>query len=109
MDNCNAIYTLSVKLPCFPDTIDYLGQVHVMIMLGCSESGDFMACQDICVKHIDKVGEINGEINGEIKLLGSARLCLRCELPRPHTKFRVSALRDEFRRRDDATAFSITH
>ena len=57
-----------------------------------------MACQDICVKHIDKVGEINGEINGringEIKSLGSARLCLRCELPRPHTKFRVSALRD---------------
>ena len=31
-------------------------------MLNCSESGDFMACQDICVKHIDKVGEINGEI-----------------------------------------------
>lgn len=109
MDNCNAIYTLSVKLPCFPDKIEYLGQVHVMIMLGCSESGDFMACQDICVKHIDKVGEINGEINGEIKSLGSARLCLRCELPRPHTKFRVSALRDEFRRRDDATAFSVTH
>ena len=53
-----------------------------------------MACQDICVKHIDKVGEINGRINGEIKSLGSARLCLRCELPRPHTKFRVSALRD---------------
>jgi len=113
MDNCNAIYTLSVKLPCFPDKIDYLGQVYVMIMLGCSESGDFMACQDICVKHIDKVGEINGEINGringEIKSLGSARLCLRCELPRPHTKFRVSALRDEFLRRDDATAFSVTH
>ena len=80
-----------------------------MIMLGCSESGDFMACQDICVKHIDKVGEINGRINGEIKSLGSARLCLRCELPRPHTKFWVSALRDEFRRRDDATAFSVTH
>ena len=74
-------------------------------MLSCSESGDFMACQDICVKHIDKVGRINGEI----KSLGSARLCLRCELPRPHTKFRVSALRDEFRRRDDATAFSVTH
>lgn len=113
MDNCNAIYTFSVKLPCFPDKIDYLGQVHVMIMLGCSESGDFMACQDICVKHIDKVGEINGringEINGEIKSLGSARSSLRCELPRPHTKFRVSALRDEFRRRDDATAFSVTH
>lgn len=109
MDNCNAIYTLSVKLPCFPDKIDYLGQVYVMIMLGCSESGDFMACQDICVKHIDKVGEINGRINGEIKSLGSARLCLRCELPRPHTKFRVSALRDEFLRRDDATAFSVTH
>ena len=109
MDNCNAIYTLSVKLPCFPDKIDYLGQVPVMIMLNCSESGDFMACQDICVKHIDKVGEINGRINGEIKSLGSARLCLRCELPRPHTKFRVSALRDEFRRRDDATAFSVTH
>lgn len=71
-----------------------LVKVHVMIMLGCSESGDFMACQDICVKHIDKVGEINGRINGEIKLLGSARLCLRCELPRPHTKFRVFALRD---------------
>ena len=105
MGNCNAIYTLSVKLPCFPDKIDYLGQVHVMIMLGCSESGGFMACQDICVKHIDKVGEINGEI----KLLGSARLCLRCELSRPHTKFRVSALRDEFRRRDDATALSVTH
>lgn len=64
-----------------------------------------MACQDICVKHIDKVGEINGEI----KSLGSARSSLRCELPRPHTKFRVSALRDEFRRRDDATAFSVTH
>lgn len=84
-----------------------------MIMLSCSESGDFMACQDICVKHIDKVGEINGEINGritgEIKSLGSARLCLRCEHPRPHTKFRVSALRDEFLRRDDATAFSVTH
>lgn len=109
MDNCNAIYTFSVKLPCFPDKIDYLGQVHVMIMLSCSESGDFMACQDICVKHIDKVGEINGRINGEIKSLGSARLCLRCELPRPHTKFRVSALRDEFRRRDDATAFSVIH
>ncbi len=109
MDNCNAICTLSVKLPCFPDKIDYLGQVHVMIMLSCSESGDFMACQDICVKHIDKVGEINGRINGEIKSLGSARLCLRCELPRPHTKFRVSALRDEFRQRDDATAFSVTH
>lgn len=92
---------LSVKLPCFPDKIDYLGQVHVMIMLGCSESGDFMVCQDICVKHINKVGEI--------KSLGSARLCLRCELPRPHTKFWVSALRDEFRRRDDATAFSVTH
>lgn len=109
MGNCNAIYTLSVKLPCFPDKIDYLGQVHVVIMLGCSESGDFMACQDICVKHIDKVGEINGRINGEIKSLGSARLCLRRELPRPHTKFRVSALRDEFRRRDDATALSVTH
>lgn len=53
-------------------------------MLSCSESGDFMACQDICVKHIDKVGEI--------KLLGSARSSLRWELPRPHTKFRVSAL-----------------
>lgn len=92
MDNCNAIYT-----------------VYVMIMLGCSESGNFMACQDICVKHIDKVGEINGRINGEIKSLGSARLCLRCEHPRPHTKFRVSALRDEFLRRDDATAFSVTH
>ena len=100
---------MSVKLSCFPDKIDYLGQVHVMIMLGCSESGVFMACQDICVKHIDKVGEINGRINGEIKSLGSARLCLRCELPRPHTKFRVSALRDEFRRRDDATALSVTH
>ena len=74
-------------------------------MLGCSESGDFMACQDICVKHIDKVGEINGEI----KSLGSARLCLRYELLRPHTKFWVSALRNEFRRRDDATAFSVTH
>lgn len=109
MDNCNAIYTLSVKLPCFPDKIDYLGQVHVMIMLGCSESGDFMACQDICVKHIDKVGRINGRINGEIKSLGSARLCLRCEFPRPHTRFRVSALRDEFRRRDDATTFFVTH
>lgn len=109
MDNCNAKYTLSVKLPCFPDKIDYLGQVHVMIMLGCSESGDFMACQDICVKHIDKVGEINGRINGEIKLLGSAGSSLRCELPRPHTKFRVSALRDEFRRRDGATALSVIH
>lgn len=76
-----------------------------MIMLSCSESGDFMACQDICVKHIDKVGEINGEI----KSLGSAGSSLRCELPCPHTKFRVSALRDEFRRRDDATAFSVTH
>ena len=105
MDNCNAKYTLYVKLPCFPDKIDYLGQVYVMIMLGCSESGDFMGCQDICVKHIDKVGEINGGI----KSLGSARLCLRCELPRPHTKFWLSALRDEFRRRDDATAFSVTH
>lgn len=105
MDNCNAKYTLSVKLPCFPDKIDYLGQVPVMIMLNCSESGDFMACQDICVKHIDKVGDISGEI----KSLGSARLCLRCELPRPHTKFRVSALRDEFRRRDGATALSVIH
>lgn len=97
--------TLSVKLPCFPDKIDYLGQVHVMIMLGCSESGDFMACQDICVKHIDMFGEINGRI----KLLGSAGSSLRCELPRPHTKFRVSALRDEFRRRDGATALSVIH
>lgn len=101
------------KAVMFSGQVDYLGQVHVMIMLGCSESGDFMACQDICVKHIDKVGEINGEINGringEIKSLGSARLCLRCELLRLHTKFRVSALRDEFRRRDDATAFSVTH
>ena len=44
MDNCNAICTLSVKLPGFPDRIDYLGQVPVMIMLSCSESGDFMAC-----------------------------------------------------------------
>ncbi len=70
LDICNANTLLSVKLPCFPDKIDYLGQVHVMIMLGCSESGVFMACQDICVKHIDKVGEINGEI----KLFGFSKV-----------------------------------
>lgn len=57
-------------------------------MLSYIESGDFMACQEICVKRIEKVGEITGEI----KLLGSARSSLRCELPRPHMKFRVSAL-----------------
>lgn len=70
MDNCKAIYTLSVKLPCFPDRIDYLGQVHVMIMLGCSESGDFMACQDICVKHIDKSRRDNWQDNWRDKIIG---------------------------------------